>query len=223
MARFGRAFPMAVINPNTRVVYDSTGAGVTSTGLSGSSFSFTHTISGNAVILGLSVFWPDASTNAPSLVKVGTTTMSLLGTQQTTSSGFWDNLYIYGLLNPPTGLQTVSFTLPTRNTVSANSVSYCGVAKFGTFVAATGTGTAISQTVNGLSGRNRVVNVLAPFDTNQAITAYSQTQRYNPTGTVGQNTRILIGDAVGASSVLFSATIPSSSIWTSIAVPLISC
>jgi hypothetical protein len=217
----GRGFPVPVSNPNPRVVYDSTGAGVQSTGLSGSSFSFTHTISGNAVILGLSVFWLDASTNAPSLVKVGTTTMSLLGTQQITSGGFWQNGYIYGLLNPPTGSQTVSFSLPTRNAVSANSVSYAGVAKFGTFVAATGTGTAISQTVNGLSGRNRVVNVLAPYTT-AGVTGYSQTTRYNPTATAGQNTQLVIGDAVGASSTAFSATV-GSTVWASIAVPLISC
>ena len=221
MARIGRRFPMAVSNPNTRVVYDSTGAGVQSTGLSGSSFSFTHNISGNAVILGMSVFWADASTNSPASVKIGTTTMSLLGTQQIASGGFWQNGYIYGLINPPTGSQTVSFTLPTRNAVSANSVSYNNVAGFGTFVAATGYGTAISQTVNGISGRNLVVNVIDKYSAS-GVSSYNQTQRYNPTAITGQNTQIVIGDAVGASSVTFSATL-SSNVWASLAVPLISC
>ena len=225
MARFGRAFPMPVSKPTPRVLYDTTGAGAISSNLYGTSFSWTHNISGNAVIVGANLFGQYGGGSVfISSIKIGTTSLNLIGSNQYISTYAFTS-YFYGLVNPPTGSQT--FTVSVNNGsgyltgIAVNSVSYFNVSSFGTMATATGSGTSVAQTINGINSKNRVVNMIFP-GTNGTISGYNQTQRYNVPGANAVYVANLLGDAPGASSVSFSATCASGA-WSSVAVPLISC
>jgi len=217
----GRGFPVPVSNARPQVVYDSTGAGTNSVNTVGTSFSWTHNISGNAVIVGANLFG-GTGTVAISSVKIGTTSLNLIGSYQYVSTYPYTS-YFYGLLNPPTGSQTFSVSVNSAGgnavAIAVDSVSYFNVSSFGTMATVTGSGTSVAQTINGIKSQNRVVNLIFPA-TNGTISGYNKTQRYNVPGANGAYVPNLLGDALGASSVTFSATCASGA-WASSAVPLI--
>jgi hypothetical protein len=52
----------------------------------------------------------------------------------------------------------------------------------------------------------------------QTIASYNQTSRWNAPGRGGTNVRTVPGDALGATSVSFTATLPSTSVWGGVGV-----
>jgi hypothetical protein len=187
------------------VTFDAAGAGYNAGGASGS---WAHTISGNAVLVGVA-----CSANPPT-VKVGTTSMTSLGTPINLGGSF--NYFIFGLLNPPTGAQTIAVTNGSLFT-NGDSVSYSGVGSIGTYATTSGSGTTISQTVSSASGQ--MVFHVCGKNLDGTFGAYNQTQRYSG-GTPGNSPPLLMGDAPGAGSVSFTVTISSTS-WMSLAALLI--
>jgi hypothetical protein len=128
---------------------------------------------------------------------------------------------IYGLMNPPTGPQSVVVTATGAafTGVTANAVAYSGVAGFGTPGTAAGTTTPMSHTITTGAAGTRIAQIFGVCQAaGNTISAYNQTQQWIYNG--GQN-QALGGDAPGAASVLFSATIASTSQWGSVAVPLL--
>lgn len=216
MSRLGRGFPnnalmhqMLIPLP---VAYDATGGG---SGVVGTSTSWTHNIAANAVTL--SGYLQATNTTAVPTANVGGTSMTLLGVSPkygpTAGYYFWS--FIFGLLNPPTGNQTITISASTAAAVGANSVSYKNVGSFGTFTSTQGTSSAPVLSVPSAPGQ-MVVETFATWSTNPS--GYTQTSRY--TQNVNSPARgLLVGDAPGASTVSFSAS--SCDEWTAAAVPLL--
>lgn len=212
MARFGRSYPVRRIYAPPfvpPVLYDATGAGQSA---ASGNLSWSHTIGtgATAVLVGLT------SAGASPTAKVGATSMTSLATIVVATG---DRIRVFGLLNPPTGTQTITVTTP-GNTSGANSVSYKNVTSFGTGVTASGSGTGASQTVSSAAGQM----VFQMFGSDGSslgddITSYNQTKRWGADLSI--SFPALIGDAVGVPSVNFTATAPGASNWAGIAVPLI--
>lgn len=137
-----------------------------------------------------------------------------------------DALYAFGLLSAATGTaETVSISSTVgATTCTACCTSYRGVAAFGAAVTQTGTTSAPSMTV----ASNIAQMVAQAFNVYggglTSVAGYNQTVRYNtadPSGGAPGSNATVIGDAPGASSVLFSATSTTAYGWAGIAVPLI--
>lgn len=189
------------------VTFDAAGAGYFSGGASGS---WAHTIAAgaNCCMVGLS-----CNATTPT-VKVGTTSMTQIGaTQSVDASGKYQ---IFALLNPPTGAQTINVT-NAANFTNGDSVSYNNVLSIGSLQNSTGSGTAASQAASSAVGR--MVFQMFGSTANGATSAYNQTQRYfhqDP----GTNYPVTVGDAPGAGTVNFTATLPVSGTWIGMAVDL---
>lgn len=217
MSRLGRAFPNNALLrpiPVIPVTYDATGAGGSVNGAIAGTMSWSHTISGNAVVAAVSLQSSLSTTTVSA--KVGSTAMTLLGTgPQFTSSGFYISVVLFGLLNPPTGTQTLSATMSSgTNYCEANSVSYRNVAAFGSSVSGSGTSSAPALSV--ASGVHQMVaEAFTTFNTNP--TGYTQTTRYS-LNVASPARPFLIGDAPGAPTVSFSAA--ACDLWSAIAVPM---
>lgn len=202
--------------PPNGVAYDATGSGATGSG-SGTSYTAvgSHTSSGNAVVVAISVLML-AGTITSGTVTYGGQSMTQLGTA-TGSGGAGYKGYLFGLLNPPSGSQTVIATVGGTGLygLAMSSVSYAGVTSFGTVATNAGSGTAPTQTVSSTTGK-MVAQAFASF-VNATISGYDQTQRL----AAGTTTACVVqGDAAGAASITFNATINNSTPWTSITVDL---
>lgn len=176
-----------------RPIYDSVGAG--SAGL-GTSRSYTHTVSADAKAVVLYMNTSSASystTTAPSpTVTFGGQAMTLLGRVYAfTDSTTWTWLCAYGLLNPPTGAQTVSATLANSYT-AMNTVAYTDVAGWGAVTIKTGNST--NPTITSPSGLpNRVVSgALATYT--QAMSSVTTNQRSIQNYSNGVSYGLAIGD-----------------------------
>ena len=190
---------------SSQIVYDATGAGKEQS--SGATAAYSHTIAGNAILCAV-------ETKAASGVtaKVGATPVNVLATVNTGTASVY--LWVFGLVDPPTGAQTINLAGLGANT-SANSVSYKNVTSIGTAVTATGASGA-TETVTASSAPGKMVfNAMAML--NNSAPAYNQTQR-SLLFTSGTDYPLLLGDAPGASSVTFSCA--SSAAWAAVAVPL---
>jgi hypothetical protein len=197
------------------VTYDSVGAG---NGQQAATVSETHTIGAgaNALVLGVTAWGTGATGNTAT---VGTTSMTLLGNYTPDSGTMY--LLIFGLLSPPTGTQTITFTSATGTPyVNLNSVAYAGVLSFGTAVNASGSGTAASQTVSSTTSNQLIFQMFTDDQgsASGAPTGYNQTARWSGDGSVAQPT--VIGDAPGGGNITFSATMPLSATWGGLAIPL---
>lgn len=200
------------------VSYDSTGAGAGVSGTTAATLSWAHTITGNAVVVALTMQSNLSTTTATA--KVGTTSMTKLGNsaQFTNGSGYFVSVVLFGLLSPPTGSQTVSVTMNSgTNYCVANSVSYKNVSSFGSVVSNTGASSVPALSVPSGTGQ-MVTEAFTTWSTNPS--GYTQTSRYsqNVNAFGGASRGFLIGDAPGASTVNFSAA--SSDQWAAIAVPM---
>lgn len=154
-----------------------------------------------------------STTNATA--KVGTSAMTQLGASpQMTNAGNFYRIVWFGLLNPPTGAQTISVTMDSgSNFCVAESVSYNS--RFGPLTTGSGTSSVPALSVPSAKGQ-MVVEAFTTWNTNPS--GYTQTSRYS--ANVNSPARgFLVGDAPGASTVNFSAA--SCDQWTAAAVPLI--
>lgn len=192
--------------PRFPVAYNATGGG-NSRGGSGT-MSWTHNSSGDdrAVLVLLSTYNPNTSvTSDITSVQYGSIALPRLGVHQH-PDGLYARMFIYGMLNPPTGNQTVSVSCTSSNIVSGfagNSVSYTNVADFGAVtLGPTGSGSGPFNMV--VPADDLQIIVAAWGMTNSSYSNFSHNERWNNTS--GANQRMLIGDAPGAApSVTVSA------------------
>lgn len=208
--------------PLVPVTFDVLGAGNQGSNSFSSSTAFTwaHNAIGNAATVGVNSQGNGPQTHA---VTYNGVAMTLLGNIQYVATGtsHYAMVSLWGMLNPPTGSKTVSATVSQSSNLGisgvGNSMSYKNVASFGTAVTNNGSGTALSVSSVASQLGGMVAAALASRST-ETISAFNQTSRYNLTGSVEN---ILLGDAPGAASVNFTATISASDTWGAVAVPLI--
>lgn len=204
---------LGMVGKNT-VNFDAKGAGASGTGTA-ITISQAHNIAGNAVVMPVCMQSSLSTTNATA--KVGTTAMTKLGSSpQVTNAGYYFQVVWFGLLNPPTGAQTVSVTMDSgSNYCEAISLSYNSVASFGPLTTGSGTSSAPALSVSSAKGQ-MVAEAYSTWNTNPS--GYTQTSRYAVN--VNNPARpFQAGDAPGAPTVNFSAV--SCDQWTAAAVPLI--
>lgn len=201
------------------VTYDATGAGNISPVNGATSLPWSHTIAGNAVVVLVTSWAPGTSETVTA--QVGSTSMSLLAS--ITNIYHFDNylsVYAFGLLNPPTGAQTVSISITDTSQVVANSVSYNDVDSFGTPVTASALDGSPAMAAASSSGDMlaQIFGAYAPT----TFSTYSQTQRWVQGTESFQGLATVVGDAPGATSVTFTATESGSpnTAWGGIIVPL---
>jgi hypothetical protein len=188
--------------------HDAAGAGsFPSGGGSAASYSWSHTVgsSANAILI-------EFITNGTvSSVKVGTAGAPLLGSKTVAGSVV---AYVYQLLNPPTGAQTITVTLTAASSFGGNSDSYNGVSSFGTVATNSGSAGVASVSVSSATGQTAVAAIFN--DSASALTGFNQTSRWNNGDSFGYG---VFGDAPGASTVSFSASAPAA--WAAIGVSLV--
>lgn len=199
-----------------RPIYDSTGAG--SAGL-GTSRSYTHTVSADAKAVVLYMNTSSASystTVAPTpTVTFGGQAMTLLGRVYAFTDGTtWTWLCAYGLLNPPTGSQTVSATLANSYT-AMNTVAYTDVVGFGTVTANTGSSTNPTITSPSATGNKVVTGALAVYT--QSMSAVTTNQRSIQNYSNGVSYGLAIGDGDGPYQKTIACTAATGS-WAGLAV-----
>lgn len=219
--------PQLPASPSGTVQYDATGTGYGS-GTTAASLvaTWSHTSSPNAnavVVMGSAAFSGTSPGTVTITATYGGVTMTSLKTQIFSGSTF-SQMYMFGLINPPTGTQTVSVTVTCGSSstigLNGNSVSYTGVTSFGTAASNTASSASLSLSVSSASSQM----VAQAFATNNLassgdITAYNQSFRYTRTVT-STSFALIVGDAPGASTVSFSGTTTSAP-WASVGVPLI--
>jgi hypothetical protein len=128
----------------------------------------------------------------------------------------YGSIYFFGLLNPPTGAQTINYTSSLAMDFAASSVSYNNVSSFGTVTAAnSGNASNVpTMTVSGTAVHQMVAQAFGGLSF--TFTGYNQTQRVN---LVPGYVPLVMGDAPGAPSITFSGT--QSDVWCGVAVPLL--
>lgn len=201
-----------------RPIYDSVGAG--SAGL-GATRSYTHTVGANtkAVVLYMNTSSASYSTTvAPTpTVTFGGQAMELLGrTYAFTDGSTWTWLCAYGLLNPPTGAQTVSATLANSYT-AMNTVAYTDVVGFGPVTTNTGSSTNPTITSSSATGNKVVVGALAAYT--QAMSSVTTNQRSIQNYSNGVSYGLAIGDGDGPYQKTIACTAATGS-WAGLAVDL---
>lgn len=185
---------------NKAVTFDSAGAGVV--GVAGTTYSWSHTIGANAKALVVVANFYNNGLAVPTFTnaKVGNTTLNVLVTLRNyTSSGWPCYTVILGVLNPPTGVQTVQFTTAATYT-GCNSFAYNNVGSFGAYTTTTPdvpVGTPATFTGPATSPENMVLQVFAGYTT--AFSAYAGgTERWNPSR--GTSLAYVVGDTQGTGS-----------------------
>lgn len=200
------------VMPPAEVTYNATGTGNARSGNGALTWTHNATGDGRAVVVAVSVVGVNPTASAPTYGGQPMTQLGVIGHNNTTNG----RTYLFGLLNPPTGNQTVSVNVSATLLAagSGNSVSYNGVASFG--AVATSFGSNASPALTASSAPNRMVAQAFGFGA-ASLTSYNRTQRYSNISTTG---RIVVGDTPGAASVTFNATLGGSIAWSGIAVNL---
>jgi hypothetical protein len=225
MVRLGRSYPVqSAFTPNPQdidVFFQAAGAGNSAVNVSGGTqnITWTHTATGPV----LAYVNAGTHTSLSITVSYGGVSMPQLGTSVVyiNSGGTIYTLAVFGLLTPASGSQTVSATATgaTNARIIGDSVSYSNVSRFGTVVTTSGSGTSLTQSVSSTPGQ-MVSQAFGAGNTTTTLSAYNQTSRFS--GNQGGLVPLQIGDAPGAASTSFSATLSTSAAWAGIAVPLIS-
>lgn len=153
-----------------RPIFDSVGAGYK---LGGDTGSWSHTIGANATALIATVFCTNSTAAA---VTVDGTPMTKIATQLTVTTGGTQYIYVFGMLNPPTGTKTIAVTGAAAYLIG-NSVSYSNVAGFGGIQTSTGSGTSITQTLTPTAPGRVFFHAFGTFG-NAALTSYSGSERW---------------------------------------------
>ena len=200
------------------VAFESIGAGGS---LQGSPVTWSHTIgaSANCLIVGITTA---TFLYAIPTCQVGSTYLKLLGIQpyDIANNRF---ILLWGLMNPPTGVQTITVTGASSYT-GGNSVAYSRVGGFSAPTYTNGTGTSISSLATGGVEGGIIVQALGSnaTPTGALFTNYSQTARVNMrTATMFG---LLVGDNASQpddnSSVTFTASQGTAWAWGSDTVVL---
>ena len=200
------------------IAADGTGS---ATGACGTPLTWQHTIGANAnnryLLVGVST---GASAVTPTSVSFGAQGMTLLTSQVTGTSGS----FIYGLVAPTRGTDTITVTLPAGPcSAVGGSLSYTGVnqtTSTGTAATAGGTGTTASVSPSTVQG-DKVISVLSSNGATSATPQAGATVRWSATsGTV-----LGAGDTAsrtggGTFNVTMSWTLAPSSPFALAAIPI---
>lgn len=210
------------------VTFDTIGAGATNGTNAANSLTLTwsHTCSGNNRAVVVPVIFGGITGTA----SFGTVTYAGSAMTTLTTAGFNNDLTagiigLFGRMNPPAGASTISVTGNATTTVGSgcgNSMSFNGVQTLATAVNATGTGTALSQSITGNSD-GMIVQAFGNNDTN-APGSYNRTSRFAFSGATFNGSALseVAGTANGTGSPLsFTATGFSSTPWAGVGVPLV--
>lgn len=200
-------------------------------------FNFAITIGANAKALVVPVSGWCFISAIGFTVKVGATEGSATTlTQQLNVNTYGVSSYaysigLYTLLNPPTGSMNVYVSTGPGGYVqraSAGAVTYKNVTSFGTAQWTNGASSSASHTVTSGSGGQLIFQAFTCTSSSAtaqsaSISSYNQTSRATQTGVANDVMPWVLGDALGSSSVSFTATAPSSGLgnWGSVAIPLI--
>lgn len=206
------------------VSYGSTGAGKTVTGGNSTSSavaSWLDTLANDdtAILVGVSVRGARPNSSASGAECGGHAMTKLV---ELNNSGVY--VAIFGLLDPPTGQQTVEVTGTwtgaigsNGNTVAANSVSYKNAKAFGVPVTNSGSGGDTESVTIASAAKRMAFSILAQGSA-FSNTAVSETSRWNVGTTILQ-------DAIGVASIDFSATFSTFGLgigaWSGAAVELL--
>ena len=201
--------------------FDAVGAGYQNGLVNPLTATETHVLGATATAILAAIGFGVSGTVTSITCTVGGVSMKQLG-WAATSTNF---VYLFGLIGPPTGSQSVVGTVNASASVygTMNSVSYNGVRGFGVPNLNTNAGsTTASNTVNWGPGYPVVVQAMENSSSpGNAFTASTCTSRYNVGGATNSGQPLFIGDTIGVagSGTSLSATL-SSAAWEAIAVPL---
>lgn len=213
-----------VWNPAAQARIDAVGAG--STG-SSTTPSFTHTINGNAIVLFCNIVTLGSTPGTVTATCGGVSMTALASVPNYYAISPTDNnvsMYAFGLINPPTGNQTVAMTFTdwgSKHQIAANSLSYFNVSTFGTPVADSGPG---ETTIKIMSAENRLVaNAFSGYT--GGFSSYSQALRYRFSFVNGDHVSMIMGDApiqdIANQPALVFTSKNTSAGWGGIAVPMV--
>lgn len=206
----GLAFTPAITVDATAPPYCTTrGAGASSYG---STFTQSHNIVGNAAVVFVSLYGTNPDLSGVTIGGVGMNQLQVV--TYYAANGWYGVLYVFGLLNPPTGTQNVSVNTAGTVWVSTNSLAFQSIASFGVVKVDSGYGTSLSQTVTSAADKT----IAQAFTClNNSVTGYNRTGRW--TRTVGaNNVPMVMGGAKGAASVGFSGSVGGDDYWGALAV-----
>lgn len=185
--------------------------------------SWTHVLTADAKAIVVAIqIWVNA--NPPTVTaSIGATSLTQLGSNTNiyTTSGYYLHQYLFGMINPPTGSQTISISTTggTSWQTSGTSIAYQKVSSFGSVTTAAVAGTAATMDVTSASNQ-RVLQAFTCANVGSGcFTGYTGAARFAADAGGGTEPHI-IGDKPGAASVNFSATGVGSK-WGGIAIPLI--
>jgi hypothetical protein len=207
--------------PRKRILFDAVGAGANVGTTSSSTLTETHVLGHNASAILAYMGFGLSGTVTTITCKVGTTSMNLLATAATATNF----VYLYGLIGPPTGSQTISGALTTSANFfcSINSVSYRNVGGFGVPNTNTGSSATASNTINWGGGAVFVQGMENGLSSGNSFSAYTGTSRSSQAQVFNNGQALLIGDTIGlaGSGTSLSGSNGSSTSWESIAVQLL--
>jgi len=202
------------------VTYDSVGGGV-KTASNVTSAAWQHVMGTSVTALVVAVnFSGDTNVNSVTrTVKIGTKTMTSLGSIVNRTNLFlapmgW--IELFGVINPPTGAQSVFVTTSAPEQITANSVAYNGVAAFG---AISGAFNLLGNTfaLPSVTGPTKGMVVAAFGVTASATLTANQTFRWAVAGSAS----VGIEDTASTGSVSMAMGASGLVTWGGIAVPLI--
>lgn len=207
------------------VTFDAVSAGTTSHNLA-TPITWTHTCTGTnrAVIVAISVDTYPAGGNWQSYTRTatygGVAMTSLMQRNSNDTNNGW--VEIFGLLNPPTGAQTISVSATrsgfTPVYVNGCSVSYTSVANFEwPSSSITAPGGTPSLTIP--SGGNRIV--VGAFCSGGNISGVTGTQRaLRSNGTVGYAENLLVQDAAGNVAGTTVGAANNNDVWAAVGISM---
>lgn len=194
--------------------------------------SWNHTFAAgdNCVVVDVSVFSNTSAVTAIAATCGGAAMTLLKLTPDFLSSGSFAYIATLGLIDPVvcTGTKSIAITTTgggttgTQCAVAGNSASYPNIASFGTAVNTSGSGTTATQTVSsGVAGN--IIHQAFSHVLLGSFSAYNQDSIHTHAGSSSPLAdALLIGNQYRfSSSLVFTATMPSSGEWCGVAVPLV--
>jgi hypothetical protein len=207
----------------TRMTYPLDAAAVYGSANYTTGDSWSHTLAANAneIFVVLNVTPDAAGAGISPTCEVGATPMSLIETYSFTGT-YGAYIYVFAFANPPTGAQTITWTVSGDSFVSGVSASFFGVTATGTPAGASGSGTALTQSATG-STAQFLLQMFAQSAGAGTITSYNQGVIDYEAGSAARHNPLLVGYAPGAGSATsFSAIASASDPWAAVAIPVTS-
>jgi hypothetical protein len=225
MVRFGRGYPMQHIWTAPVLSSGSSGSAVqfdaaSDTDGSATAWSFSQTIGASANALAVAFYgggngnW-SGGTPPTVTVKVGSTSVPQIGSTFTFASQY--SMWMFGLLNPPTGSQTISISSTLSAMAAIQAASFKNATGFSTLATASGNSVDTSQTVSA-SSNQIVFQMFGSENGFNGFTNYSGTQltAFSPSVL---NYAAVAGYQVGGGTI--TANSNNSNPWGGIAVTIL--